>query len=121
MNDLLSSFPQLNEQTIKMILYIVVLLFLFSLLRSLFRMAMPVIVLGLVMVVFLGFSPAEVINKGIDLFADGKNHLMNDVFPYFNEQKEPHEDLLEKDPKENIEKPNEKLEEEREKKEWNTF
>jgi hypothetical protein len=90
MNDLLSDFSTSNEQMLKLVISIIVILFIVSILRSVFRFVMPVVIIGLVMVVFLGFTPSEVINKGKQFASDGTHFFLENIFPFIdsNEGKE---------------------------------
>ena len=54
MNDLLSGLTDSNEQLNQLGLTILAIIFIVSILRSVFRLFMPILVIGLVMVVFLG-------------------------------------------------------------------
>ncbi|WP_338472256.1 hypothetical protein R4Z10_05790 [Niallia sp. XMNu-256] len=83
MNDWLSGLANSNEQLVGLVLTIVAIVFLVSILRSVFRMLMPVLVIGLVMVVFLGFTPAQVIHKGKQTVMDGGQFLLNGIASFF--------------------------------------
>ncbi len=82
MNDLLSGLTVPNEHLIGLVLTILAIVFMVSLLRSVFRMVMPVLVIGLMMVVFLGFTPAEVIQKGKQIVMNGSQFILDGVAPF---------------------------------------
>jgi len=84
MIDLISDFTNSNEQLIQLVITILVIVFVISLLRSVFRLLMPVMVIGLIMVVFLGFTPSDVINKGKQLVTEGKNLVLENILPFLN-------------------------------------
>ena len=79
MDDLLSGLTNSNEQLIGLVLTIIAIVFLVSALRSVFRLLMPVLVIGLVMVVFLGFTPAEVIHRGKQIVLDGSQFILDGI------------------------------------------
>ena len=85
MNELLSGLTDSNEQLIKLGLTIMAIIFIVSILRSVFRLLMPILVIGLVMVVFLGFTPNDVINKGKHLIREGTNSLLEIIFPFLDD------------------------------------
>ncbi len=82
MDDLLSGLTNSNEQLIGLVLTIIAIVFLVSALRSVFRLLMPVLVIGLVMVVFLGFTPAEVIHRGKQIVLDGSQFILDGIAPF---------------------------------------
>lgn len=121
MEDIFSLLPESSDQLIKYIIFIGVFLFLISLIRSLLRVFMPIVVVGLVMVVFLGFSPDVILNKGKELYSTGKSLILENVLPFIGDYDSPPIESEEKDNKESIleEKSNDKLDEN--KNEFNTF
>ena len=82
MNDLLSGLTDSTEQLIKLGLTIMAIIFIVSILRSVFRLLMPILVIGLVMVVFLGFTPNDVINKGKYFITEGTSLLLENILPF---------------------------------------
>ena len=56
MNELLSGLTDSNEQLIGLGLTVLAIVFIVALLRSVFRLLMPILVIGLVMVVFFRFT-----------------------------------------------------------------
>ena len=82
MNDLLSGLTDSNEQLIRLGLTIMAIIFIVSILRSVFRLLMPILVIGLVMVVFLGFTPNDVINKGKHFITEGTSLLLENILPF---------------------------------------
>ena len=85
MNDLLSGLTDSTEQLIKLGLTIMAIIFIVSILRSVFRLLMPILVIGLVMVVFLGFTPNDVINKGKYFITEGTNLLLENIIPFLDD------------------------------------
>ena len=61
------------------------IIFIVSLLRSVFRLLMPILVIGLVMVVFLGFTPSDVINKGKYFIIEGTSLLLENILPFLDD------------------------------------
>lgn len=88
MNDLLSGLPDSNEQLIGLVLSILAIVFLISILRTVFRLFMPVMVIGLVMVVFLGFTPAEVIHRGKQIIMNGSQWVLDEIAPFLQPEAE---------------------------------
>lgn len=84
MNDFLSGFSHSNEQILKWIIYIIVILFVVSIVRQVFRLVMPIVIVGLVMVVFLGYTPSDVINKGKQFATAGTHFFLESILPYLN-------------------------------------
>jgi hypothetical protein len=82
MSDLLSDLTNTNEQLIGLVLTIIAIVFIVSILRSVFRLFMPVLVVGLVMVVFLEFTPAEVIHKGKQIVMNGSQLILDEIAPF---------------------------------------
>jgi hypothetical protein len=85
MNNLLSGLVDSNEQLISLILTSLAIIFIVSILRSVFRLLMPILVIGLVMVVFLGFAPSDVINKGRHFIIEGSNLLLENIIPFLDD------------------------------------
>ena len=85
MNELLSGLTDSNEQLIRLGLTIMAIIFIVSILRSVFRLLMPILVIGLVMVVFLGFTPDDVINKGKHFITEGTNLLLENILPFLDD------------------------------------
>ena len=85
MNNLLSGLVDSNEQLISLILMSLAIVFIVSILRSVFRLLMPILVIGLVMVVFLGFAPSDVINKGRHFIIEGSNLLLENIIPFLDD------------------------------------
>ena len=83
MNELLSGVTDSNEQLIGLVLTVLAVVFIVALLRSVFRLFMPIMVIGLVMVVFLGFTPSEVIEKGKQYVKDGSHLLLEGDCPIY--------------------------------------
>ncbi|MCM3601904.1 hypothetical protein M3175_14280 [Robertmurraya korlensis] len=77
MNDLLQELYHSNNQLVTFILGLVFIIIVVSIVRSVFRMVLPFVVIGLVMVVFLGHSPDDVMNKGKQFMAQGSNLIQN--------------------------------------------
>ncbi|MCQ6274879.1 hypothetical protein JMM81_07865 [Bacillus sp. V3B] len=98
MNDMLSVFSNSNEQMLKLIISIIAILFIVSIVRSIFRLVMPIVIIGLVMVVFLGFTPNEVINKGKQFVSAGTNFFLENILPYIDPN---NESLIDRDGKGN--------------------
>lgn len=86
MNEMVSSLFNSNEQMFKFIIYIILTIFVISILRSVFRAMMPILVIGLVMVVFLGFTPNEVINKGKQFAIDGSHYFLDSFLPFLKNE-----------------------------------
>ena len=84
MNDIIAEFLHTDEPLLKLTIYIIAIILIWSVIRAFVRIAMPVMVIALVMVVFLGFSPDEVINKGEQLIHDSKQFMMEHILPYIN-------------------------------------
>ena len=61
------------------------IIFIVSILRSVFRLLMPILVIGLVMVVFLGFTPDDVINKGKYFITEGTYLLLENIIPFLDD------------------------------------
>ncbi|MCT2535598.1 hypothetical protein NC661_07010 [Aquibacillus koreensis] len=57
----------------------IAVMFVISIVRSLFKMAMVVVVIGLVLVVFFDFEPTEVMDKGKEFVHTGKDVLENSI------------------------------------------
>lgn len=85
MNELLSGLTDSNEQSIRLGLTIMAIIFIVSILRSVFRLLMPILVIGLVMVVFLGFTPDDVISKGKHFITQGSNLLLENIIPFLDD------------------------------------
>jgi hypothetical protein len=85
MNELLSGLAGSNEQLISLVLTIMAIITIVSILRSVFRLLMPILVIGLVMVVFLGFTPSDVINKGKHFVTDGTHLLFETILPFLQD------------------------------------
>ena len=85
MNELLSGLTDSNEQLIRLGLTIMAIIFIVSILRSVFRLLMPILVIGLVMVVFWGFTPDDVINKGKHFIREGTNSLFDIILPFLDD------------------------------------
>jgi hypothetical protein len=98
MNDILSGFSHSNEEMLKLIIYIIAILFIVSIVRSVFRLVMPIFIIGLVMVVFLGFTPGDVIDKGKQFATAGTNFFLESILPYLDSDSS---SLMDKDAKEN--------------------
>ena len=85
MNELLSGLTDSNEQLIRLGLTIMAIIFIVSILRSVFRLLMPILVIGLVMVVFWGFTPDDVINKGKHFIREGTDSLLDIILPFLDD------------------------------------
>ena len=59
---------------------------------------MPIMVIGLVMVVFLGFTPSDVINKGKHFITQGTNSLLEIILPFLDDNVLDNRTLPEHDP-----------------------
>lgn len=70
-----------NNQLLTFIIGVVFIFIIVSIVRSVFRIVLPFVVIGLVMVVFLGHSPDDVMNKGKQFFAQG-SYLIQDLLPF---------------------------------------
>ncbi len=70
-----------NNQLVTFIIGLAFIFIIVSIVRSVFRIVLPFVVIGLVMVVFLGHSPDDVMNKGKQFFAQGSN-LIQDLLPF---------------------------------------
>ncbi len=70
-----------NNQLVTFIIGVVFIFVIVSIVRSVFRIVLPFVVIGLVMVVFLGHSPDDVMNKGKQFFTQGSN-LIQDLLPF---------------------------------------
>lgn len=70
-----------NNQLVTFIMGVVFIFIIFSIVRSVFRIVLPFVVIGLVMVVFLGHSPDDVMNKGKQFIAQGSN-LIQSLIPF---------------------------------------
>ena len=98
MNELLSGLTDSNEQLIRLGLTIMAIIFIVSILRSVFRLLMPILVIGLVMVVFLGFTPNDVINKGKYFITEGTSLLLDIILPFLDDNVLDNGTLPEHDP-----------------------
>jgi hypothetical protein len=85
MNDLLKEIFQSNNQLVTLMVGVVIIFIIVSIVRSVFRMVLPFVVIGLVMVVFLGHSPDEVMNKGKQLMTQGSNFIQ-DFLPFLGKK-----------------------------------
>ncbi|WP_428911487.1 hypothetical protein [Niallia sp. Krafla_26] len=85
MNEWMSGLTDSNEQLIGLVLTIMALVFIVSILRSVFRMVMPLLVIGLIMVVFLGFTPIEVIDKGKQILMNGSQIILDHMSPFIQQ------------------------------------
>ena len=81
MNEFIKEFFQSNNQLVTFIIGVVIIFIIVSIVRTVFRIVLPFVVIGLVMVVFLGHSPDEVMNKGKQLIAQGSGFIQ-DVLPF---------------------------------------
>ncbi|WP_066056625.1 hypothetical protein [Robertmurraya korlensis] len=81
MNELLQELFHSNNQLVTLIIGIVFIFIIVTIVRSVFRVILPFVVIGLVMVVFLGHSPDDVMNKGKQFIAQGSN-LIQDLLPF---------------------------------------
>lgn len=81
MIELLQELYHSNNQLVTFIIGVVFIFIIVSIVRSVFRIVLPFVVIGLVMVVFLGHSPDDVISKGRQFFAQGSN-LIQDLLPF---------------------------------------
>ncbi len=71
-----------NSQFMTLMIVIIAICIIVTILRSVVRMAMPVVVIGLVMVVFLGKSPEAVISKGKQFFSTlGEQFIPDQLIP----------------------------------------
>lgn len=70
-----------NNQLVTFIIGVVFICIIVSIVRSVFRMILPFVVIGLVMVVFLGHSSDDVMNKGKQFIDQGSN-LIQDLIPF---------------------------------------
>lgn len=86
MNELLKEIFQSNNQLMTFIIGVVIIFVVVSIVRSVFRMVLPFVVIGLVMVVFLGHSPDEVMDKGKQLITQGSDFIQ-DFFPFLGNKK----------------------------------
>lgn len=80
MNDLLSLFS--FEHLIVAVIFIIIAIFLFrSIFRITFRIIIITAIVGLIMVVFFGYSPNEVFNKGKQIASDTTSYSENTIQP----------------------------------------
>jgi hypothetical protein len=88
MNDLFSGLFNFsnNDTLLKLVLAVIVISFITSMVRSLFRLMLPVIVLALVMVVFLGYAPEDLLNKGKQLTSFGTSFLQENIMPFLDKE-----------------------------------
>lgn len=86
MNEILNMIPVENEQLVQIIIYGIAIFFIILVMRSLFRIFLPIILLGLVMVVFLGFSPDDVINQGKQFIEKGKDIILENEIPFLDKK-----------------------------------
>jgi hypothetical protein len=84
MDDSLSGLFSSNSQMMTLVICIIAVVLIISVLRSLFRMVLPVVIVGLVLVVFLGYTPEDVINKGKQFASNGSTYILNGILPFFN-------------------------------------
>lgn len=85
MNELLKEIFQSNNQLMTFIIGVVIIFVVVSIVRSVFRIVLPFVVIGLVMVVFLGQSPDEVMTKGKQLITQGSDFIQ-DFFPFIGKK-----------------------------------
>lgn len=81
MNELLQEIFHSNNQLVPFLIGVVLIFIIVSIVRSVFRMVLPFVVIGLVMVVFLGHSPDDVINKGKTIIIEGSDYIQG-LFPF---------------------------------------
>lgn len=81
MNEILKELFQSNNQLVTFIIGVVIIFIIVSIVRSVFRIVLPFVVIGLVMVVFLGHSPDDVMNKGKQLITQGSD-FVQDFLPF---------------------------------------
>ena len=80
MNQFLSLLP--NGHPIIMILIIIIaVVLIMTLVRALFKFALIAALIGFILVVFFGFSPSEVLNKGKELASDSSTYVHNTIKP----------------------------------------
>ena len=84
MSDFMSALPYPNNQLLKLAVLIMFILLMVTITRSIIRIMMPVVVIGLVMVVFLGFTPQDVVRKGKQFADYGYQLIIENILPYFN-------------------------------------
>jgi hypothetical protein len=77
MIELLQELFHSNNQLVTFIIGVVFIFIIVSIVRSVFRIVLPFVVIGLVMVVFLGHSPDDVMIKGKQFIAQGSNLIQN--------------------------------------------
>ncbi|WP_078550084.1 hypothetical protein [Litchfieldia alkalitelluris] len=88
MDDSLLGLLNENSQLMTLIIGIVAIVVIVSILRSVVRMVMPIVIVGLVMVVFLGHSPNDVLNKGKE-FASFGTDIIQDIIPFLKQKDDP--------------------------------
>jgi len=84
MDEILTNLSGSNEQIMKIVIAVIAILVIVSIVRSVYRLIMPVVIIGLVLVVFLGVSPNDVINKGKQLASSGSTFILESIFPYIH-------------------------------------
>ena len=82
MEEILSVFSGSNEQLVKIVIAIIAIFVIVSIVRSVYRLIMPVVIVGLVLVVFLGVSPNDVINKGKQFITSGSSFVLENILPF---------------------------------------
>jgi hypothetical protein len=85
MNEFLKEIFQSNHQLVTFIIGVVIIYIIVSFVRSVYRMVLPFVVIGLVMVVFLGHSPDEIMDKGKQLITQGSN-FVQDFVPFLGKK-----------------------------------
>lgn len=81
MNEIVKELFQSNNQLVTFIIGVIIIFIIVSIVRSVFRIVLPFVVIGLVMVVFLGHSPDDVMNKGKQLITQGSD-FVQDFLPF---------------------------------------
>lgn len=66
---------------IALLIGIVALVFIISLLRSLFKLALTAALIGIILVIFFGFSPNDVLTKGKQLASNSSSYVENTIKP----------------------------------------
>jgi O-antigen ligase len=64
-----------------LLIAIVAVVFIISLLRSLFKLALTAALIGIIFVVFFGYSPNDVLTKGKQLASNSSSYAENTIKP----------------------------------------
>ncbi|MFC4322231.1 hypothetical protein [Litchfieldia salsa] len=87
MNDPLTELLNSSNQLVTLVILIIAGVFIFSIVRSLVKVIMPIVIVGLVLVVFLGYTPEDVIDKGKQFASNSSSIIMDGILPFFNSEK----------------------------------